>query len=71
MLRTLALLLPALLAAADPTSLAALAAAHGTDKLHHGYIPVYDSHIGPSKSSIRAVLEFGVLYGSSVKMWRD
>jgi hypothetical protein len=71
MLRTLALLLPALPAAAGPMSLAALAAAHGTDKLRHGYIPVYDSHIGPGKSGIRAVLEFGVLYGSSIKMWRD
>ena len=48
-----------------------LAARHGTDKLQHGFIDVYEPHFAPRKSSIHTLVEMGVLFGSSIKMWRD
>jgi hypothetical protein len=41
---------------------------HGTDKATaHKYLDFYEQHIG----SPRTILEFGVLNGASLRMWRD
>jgi trans-aconitate methyltransferase len=41
---------------------------HKTDKAtHHGYCSFYEARIGEPKS----IVEFGVLNGASLKMWRD
>lgn len=41
---------------------------HGTDKAtHHKYLDFYEARIGNPAS----ILEFGVLNGASLRMWRD
>jgi len=41
---------------------------HGSDKAHaHNYLNFYEAKIGLPHS----ILEFGVLNGASLKMWRD
>ena len=45
----------------------------GTDKstvLHH-YLNFYERFLSPIRSDVKKVLEIGVLFGQSVKMWRD
>ncbi len=45
-----------------------LATEHGTDKLTHGYLPHYGSHL-PKK--VDKMLEIGCFKGASLRMWRD
>ncbi len=62
------------------TLLCDLARQHGTDKggnhliageTCHQYTPVYDALLRDRRLSVDAVLEIGVNYGCSLRMWRD
>ena len=46
---------------------------HGTDKssIHHNYTAVYEKYFRPIKEDKVKVLEIGVLYGASLKMWNE
>lgn len=50
------------------TPLSELAAKYGTDKLDHGYIPFYETHLPKNPKKI---LEIGVKEGKSIRMWRE
>lgn len=54
-------------------SLKELARKYGTDKGedHHNYVSIYDSLMSPARDSSTKILEIGVQYGSSIKMWLD
>lgn len=59
-------------------SLSAILTAYGSDKCRfhhdgqgHAYGPVYDDVIGPRRDRLTAVLEVGVLGGSSLRAWRE
>lgn len=51
------------------TELKRLAYEFGTDKLKHGYIEIYETHLNALKYDIFNFLEIGVFFGSSIKMW--
>lgn len=58
------------------TALAEFAKGYGTDKfsegnLPHGYDVVYGPLFEPWRDKPIRLLELGVMYGSSVKLWRD
>lgn len=42
----------------------------GTDKVQHGFLPIYADLFGPPAAA-RAVMEVGVFRGASIQMWRD
>ncbi len=44
---------------------------HGTDKLKHGFSSVYEKRYGPQRHRLRRLLEIGVFFGASLRMWRD
>lgn len=44
---------------------------YGTDKVLHGFIPIYETYFSGRRESIRHILEIGVFFGSSIQMWRD
>lgn len=50
-----------------------LAIQHGADKgsLWHGYTRVYDTLFAPMRSKPIVLVEIGVQFGASVKMWLD
>lgn len=48
-----------------------LALKHGTDKLQHGFIDVYENEFAPLKDVALNILEIGIWNGSSLLMWRD
>jgi predicted O-methyltransferase YrrM len=66
----LCLLIP-LGGAADEPLLTVMGRQHHTDKVSHGFTQLYDSVLGASRQSVRRVLEVGVFFGSSLRMWRD
>ena len=41
---------------------------HSTDKVAHGYLPLYERHL---PEVVTSVLEIGVLRGSSLRMWAE
>lgn len=49
-------------------NLTQLAEEYGTDKLKHGYIPLYEQHLPKAPQRI---LEIGCLTGASLRMWRE
>lgn len=51
--------------------LASLAQKYGTDKLTHGFIPSYEDAFEPIRHTSTKVLEVGVFFGHSIKMWKD
>ena len=56
-----------------PKPLSELFTLHGSDKDApggHSYGPVYDKLLTPRRGSLTAVLEVGVLGGSSIRAWR-
>jgi hypothetical protein len=54
------------------TPLCLLAKQYGTDKLRHGYTPLYNELFHPIRSAAVNVVELGVLNGaSSIRMWAD
>ena len=54
-----------------PTSLIGLANYYGTDKLEHGYLPWYETHLGELRDIPFTLLEIGVNTGASLRTWRD
>lgn len=61
---------PLLAAAPADDNLFKLGHQYGTDKVQHGFLPIYARAFGdPAKLS--AFLEVGVFRGSSLRMWRD
>jgi cephalosporin hydroxylase len=45
---------------------------YNTDKgWHHSYGPMYEEWLTPRRNGVKAVLELGVLYGGSLRKWRD
>jgi hypothetical protein len=55
----------------EAVTLEALARKHGTDKSAHGFCPFYDDALAGLRSDARTVLEIGVGYGGSLRMWRE
>lgn len=64
----------------EMTELCHLARKYGTDKggnhliagdTCHRYTPTYHKLLSPYRTHIKAVLEIGVNYGPSLRMWRD
>lgn len=49
-------------------NLTQLAEKYGTDKLGHGYIPLYEQHLPKNP---KRILEIGCLTGASIRMWRE
>lgn len=43
---------------------------YGTDKVEHGYLPIYDEHISKI-SCVENILEIGIWQGQSLNMWAD
>lgn len=52
-------------------TLRSLGALYGTDKVAHGFCDTYDNKFGSVKSTVLQVLEVGVFFGSSLRMWQD
>lgn len=52
-------------------TLCELAQQYGTDKLRHGYTPLYDELFTPLRDDPVNVVELGVYRGASIRMWRD
>ncbi|PWC32068.1 discoidin domain-containing protein [Azospirillum sp. TSO22-1] len=51
--------------------LAALGRKYGTDKVPHGFCDIYEAVFSPIRLRVTKVLEIGVFFGASLKMWRD
>ena len=54
-----------------PDLLSTLGKQYGTDKVEQGFTPVYHQRLFSQRQSIMKVLEVGVFFGSSLRMWRD
>ena len=52
-------------------SLEALGRKHGTNKVSHGYLPLYERYFLPWRMSELPMVEVGVWHGESAKMWLD
>ena len=53
-------------------SLAEICKQYNSDKgWYHSYIPQYERLLSAQRTRIKTFLEIGVLYGQSLKMWRD
>lgn len=52
-------------------SLAALGSKYGTDKVSHGFCDIYENMFFSMRSRVTNVLEIGVFFGASLRMWRD
>jgi len=48
-----------------------IAEEQGTDKAEHGYCDVYEKKIGHLRGEPIKILEIGVYYGASLRMWRE
>ena len=48
-----------------------IAVKHGTDKANHGYCEVYERRLEDRRSEPLKVLEIGVFFGASLRMWRE
>lgn len=48
-----------------------IAIEHGTDKAQHGYCELYEKKLGHLRDRPIKVLEIGVFYGASLRMWRE
>lgn len=48
-----------------------LAIKHGTDKATNGYTPIYEKYLRHKRDKNNNVLEIGVWYGSSLRMWAE
>jgi len=53
-------------------SLHSIGARHGTDKSHYGtLLPFYEKHLSQYRDQEINVLEIGVFFGASLRMWRE
>jgi spermidine synthase len=53
------------------TTLSELAKKHNTDKLLHGYTEFYPRYMEPLRDTASKVVEIGIGYGASVRMWLE
>lgn len=53
------------------TPLCELAETYGTDKLRHGYTPLYHELFAPLRDNSMNVVELGVFRGASIRMWAE
>ena len=53
------------------SSLEELGTRYNTDKVGHGFLPFYEKHFAGLRSSKVNIMEIGVFYGASIRMWRD
>ncbi len=44
---------------------------YGTDKVSHGFCEVYHELFKDKREEVKNVLEIGVFFGASIKMWKD
>lgn len=44
---------------------------YNTDKVEHGFLPFYEDILKDKKSENLTIMEIGVFYGSSIKMWNE
>lgn len=51
--------------------LSVLGVKYGTDKVGHGYLPIYEEHLSRIRVVAKNVVEIGIAQGASLKMWRD
>jgi hypothetical protein len=52
-------------------NLTELGTKYGTDKVKHGYLPIYERFLSTRRMEPLTLLEIGVLGGASLRMWRD
>ena len=50
-------------------TLTAIAEKHKTDKVSHGYTPIYEQYLAPLRAKPVTILEIGVKSGASVRTW--
>jgi|EP00966_Prymnesium_polylepis_P093601 hypothetical protein len=57
----------------EAAGLRALGEYYGTDKATSGFVDVYSEALphGEDRTSVHHLLEIGVFFGASIKMWRD
>jgi hypothetical protein len=48
-----------------------LGSLYGTDKVARGILPFYDALFGKRREICQRILEIGVFFGASIRMWRD
>lgn len=53
------------------TELCELCLRHGSDKCGNGYTEFYSRYFDPIKTEVKKVLEIGVSFGGSIRMWHD
>lgn len=56
---------------ADRISLEDIARKHGTLKVQHGYMPIYERFFAPLRDAPINILEIGVHEGASLKTWAE
>lgn len=52
-------------------SLLEIATRHGTDKAEHGFCEIYEKRLESRRFEPLKILEIGVFYGGSLRMWRE
>jgi len=53
------------------TTLESIGKTYGTDKVTHGYLPIYDTYLDEIRPLAKKVLEIGIAGGASLRMWQD
>ena len=48
-----------------------LAQKHKTDKFEHEYCPIYEQFLNPIRKKVKNVLEIGVAWGCSLRLWEE
>ena len=51
--------------------LSTLGSKYGTDKVSHGFCDIYDELLSSNRHNITSVMEIGVFFGSSLRMWKE
>lgn len=44
---------------------------HGTDKVLHGFLPIYENYLKDKRHDFLNLCEIGVFFGASIKMWGE
>lgn len=52
-------------------TLSTIARKYGTDKVTHGFTELYEYHLQSKREHYISVLEIGVFFGASIKMWKE
>lgn len=48
-----------------------LGAAEDTDKVYHGFCNIYDNEFRPIRNEFQKIMELGVWFGASIRMWKN